>query len=178
VVIDQSDLPRNLRNLANRKATPGKPPTDRSVVTQAAQLGFLRRGNTKKGTRGRQAVDRATRLSRRQRRPDVSAREALGHRSKKNRPAQISLMVADPPRFIIIETFNRTDLHRAGRYDHLVNLLAARRIAPSAFERRVNSWRPIAGERFLADPEAVLTLLDRLRAEDRETFVYDSGRSS
>lgn len=178
MVLRQSDLLKDLRRLANRKGARGKPPTDRSTLTAAAQSGILTRSNTKKGTRGRQAVDRVERIRRKQRRPDLSASEALGHRAKRERPAQISLMVEDPPRFIIIETDLQLDLRRAGYYDHLVNLLASGQMAPSEFRRRVSSWRPIAGERFLSDPDAVLALLDQLRAEDRETFVYDSGRSS
>ena len=177
MAVDQSDLPPNLRNLANRKATFGKPPTDRSVLTEAAQLGFLRRGNTKKGTRGRQAAERATRLRARQRHPELSARQALGHPKSTDRPPVISIFVADPPRQVVLEGPSRADLSRAAKYDNAVSELARGRLAPDSFRRRFSAWRPIAGYTLLADPDAVLALLDLLRTADREPFILDSGRT-
>lgn len=86
-------------------------------------------------------------------------------------------MVDDPPRFIIVEGLIYRDLKRAGRYDSLVGKLQEHRITPAEFRRRIRSWRPIAGFRFLSDPNAVLALLDERRASDQEVFVYSSGRA-
>jgi hypothetical protein len=87
-------------------------------------------------------------------------------------------MVDDPPRFLILEGLNRRNLSRAGKHADLIQKLDQGRLEPSAFKRRVGSWRPIVGCHFLSDPDAVLYLLQQRRAEDREVFVYDSGRSS
>ena len=87
------------------------------------------------------------------------------------------MLVDDPPRFVILEGLNRRDLSRAGRYGDLVQKLEAGRILPKDFRTRVRRWRPVAGFHFLADPDAVLLLMDQRRASDREVFVYDSGRS-
>jgi hypothetical protein len=38
--------------------------------------------------------------------------------------------------------------------------------------------RPFRGEHFASNPNAVLARLDQLRAADRETFVYRSGRAA
>jgi len=177
MVVPSSELPPDLRRLANRKGIPRRPPTDRSRLNDAARIGLLTSDNTKKGTRGRQAVDRVTRLKREAQHPDLTARQALGHRSPSDTPSQISLMVDDPPRFVIIEGLLRRDLRRAGRYDSLVGKLEEHRITPAEFRRRVRSWRPIAGFRFLSDPDAVLALLEERRASDQEVFVYSSGRA-
>lgn len=171
------DLPLDLRRLANQKGVPRRPPTDRSRLIDAARRGILTSGNTKKGTRGRQAVDRITRLKREAQHPELTARQALGHRSPSDTPSQISLMVDDPPRFIVVEGLTYRDLKRAGRYDSLVGKLQEHRITPTEFRRRIRSWRPIAGFRFLSDPDAVLAVLDERRASDQEVFVYSSGRA-
>jgi hypothetical protein len=42
----------------------------------------------------------------------------------------------------------------------------------------VRGWRPIVGERFLSDPDAVLALLEDRRASDLEVFYYESGRAA
>jgi hypothetical protein len=49
---------------------------------------------------------------------------------------------------------------------------------PSEYRRRVSGWKPIVGHRFLADPDAVLAIVEQLRSEDRETFWYDPGRGT
>lgn len=67
---------------------------------------------------------------------------------------------------------------RAGRYADLVGKLDTGRISPIEFRRRVGRWRPIIGERFLNEPDAVLRLLDERRAQDLETFVYERGHST
>jgi len=143
-----------------------------------ARRGELTRGTTRPGTPERQAVDRITYLRRRESRPDLTARQALGHPSSKDKAPKISLMVDDPPRFVILEGLNRADLRRAGRYDHYVQQLDTGRITGASFQRRIRTWRPIAGYRFLADPDAVLAILENLRATDHEVFVYESGRAT
>jgi hypothetical protein len=64
-----------------------------------AEAGELTRSNTRKGTPQRQAVDRVTYLRRKQARPDVSAREALGGRP--TRPRVVGL--SDEDRLLIAE---------------------------------------------------------------------------
>jgi hypothetical protein len=86
-------------------------------------------------------------------------------------------MVDDPPRFVVIEGLARRDVRRAARYDSLVRQLDHGQMLGVSFQRRVQGWRPIAGYTFLADSDAVLTLLEERRANDVELFVYDSGRA-
>jgi hypothetical protein len=144
----------------------------------AAQRGELTNANTAKGTPERRAVDRVKYLRRRAAQPELTARQALGHPKPGDVLPQISLMIGAPPRFVIIEALSRRDLRRAGRYDHLVRQLDEGRISPAAFQRRVRGWRPIVGERFLSDPDAVLALLEDRRASDLEVFYYESGRAA
>jgi hypothetical protein len=143
-----------------------------------ARVGGLRRSNTTVGTPERRAVDRVIYVRRRERYSELTARQALGHPALTDTLSTISLMVDDPPRFVIVEGLIRRDLRRAGRYDHLVRQLDEGRLSPVVFRRRVRSWRPIAGMQFLADPDAVLALLEERRAGDLEVFVYDSGRAT
>jgi len=89
----------------------------------------------------------------------------------------MSLMVDSPPRYLILEDLSRRELSRAGRYGDLVAKLDRGRITPAVFRRRVRSWRPIAGYSFLSNSDAVLALIEQRRANDREIFYYDSGRS-
>jgi hypothetical protein len=155
-------------------------PTHRNIppnLVKKAQSGKFTRSNTAPGTPERQAVDRVAYLRRRARHPELTARQATGHFKPPQNPPRISLMVSEPPRFIVLEGLGRRDLSRAGRYNDLVHKLDTGRPSPAAFSRRVRSWRPIEGFKFLADPDAVLALLDLRRAGDREIFVYESGRS-
>ena len=103
--------------------------------------------------------------------------QATGHYAHPERPPRISLMVGEPPRFLILEGLSRSQLRRAGRYGDLVSKLEVGRIGAATFRRRVRAWRPLEGYTFLSDPDAVLALLESRRAHDREVFVYDSGRS-
>jgi hypothetical protein len=140
--------------------------------------GEFTKSNTEKGTPERRAVDRHQYLKRRAAHPDLSARQALGHPKPEDVHPTISLMVDDPPRFIVIETDNRRDLKRAARYDNLVSQLASGRLSPAAFRRWVGSWRPIADHHFLSDPDVVLAIIEARRAGEQELFVYSSGRAS
>jgi hypothetical protein len=143
-----------------------------------ARLGELSRRNTSPGTPERHAVNRIEYMRRRALHVDRSAREATGHHRELPAPLQMSVLVGDPPRFIVVESLSRRDRSRAGRYGDLVGKLDAGRNSPAEFRRRVGRWRPIIGERFLSDPDAVLRLLDERRAQDLETFVYERGRSA
>ncbi len=147
------------------------------ALLRRARYKELRRSNTVKGSIEQAAVNRITYLRRRAAHPELTARQALGHPAAGDRPPQISLMVDNPPRWIITEALNRRDLTRAGRYDNLVSQLDTGRLSHNAFRRRVSSWRPIAGLRFLSDPDAVLAILQELRASDQMVFHYESGRS-
>jgi hypothetical protein len=142
-----------------------------------AQRRQLTRRNTEPGTPERRAVDRITYLRRVERNLGLSAREALGHPKPGYRPAQISFFAEGPPRRIVIEGLSRRDVRRAARYGAFVSNLANGRISPAEFRRRIRTWRPIAGFRFLSDPDAVLALIEELRAADIEPFYYEAGRS-
>jgi hypothetical protein len=137
----------------------------------------LTRSNTQPGTPERQAVDRLIYLRRRDRRPGRTARQALGHPRSIDQPARISFFADNPPRRVVIEGLARREVRRAARYDALVSNLAQGTLSPTEFRRRVRSWKPIAGFRFLSDPDGALALVDELRTADREIFVYESGRS-
>jgi hypothetical protein len=106
----------------------------------------------------------------------LTPRQALGHPKPGYRPAQISFLAQGPPRRVVVEGLNRRDVSRAARYEAFVSNLANGRLALAEFRRRISSWRPIAGFRFLSDPAAVLALLGELRASDIEPFYYEPGR--
>jgi hypothetical protein len=86
--------------------------------------------------------------------------------------------VDDPPRSVVLGGLHRRDRVRAARYAALSSNLVQGRISPAAFRRRVSRWAPIAGHRFLADPDAVVALLEQQRAADQETFIYRTGRAA
>jgi hypothetical protein len=88
------------------------------------------------------------------------------------------VLVDDPPRFVVIQSPTRGEVRRAGTYQSLTAQLRSGRISPTAFRRRVSRWAPIAGHGFLADPDAVLAIIEARRAADDELFIYQSGRST
>lgn len=165
-------LPRDLRRRANRAATPRKRPPDNLIA--AAQRGLLTRSNTKPGTRGRQAADAVTYRARvADRAPGETARRRLGVvPTERSMPA----MFDSPPRWVDLDNLSRAEARRLGRYWHLVKELSAGRLSPLTFQRRVSSWRPLRGERLLADPTAAFALLEVRRAGDEELFYYERGR--
>jgi hypothetical protein len=164
---------------ADRKAIPRKSPKDDSRLVQAARAGILTKDNTKRGTRGRQAVDRITYLRRKEARPELPAREALGHERPEVRSGRtISVLLDRPEPFVVLEAASRREASRAGRYDSLTGQLAAGRVTPERFRQMVSAWRPIRGERFLADPDRVLAVMEARRAGEEELFVYRSGRAA
>ena len=165
-------LPRDLRRKADRAATPRKRPPDDLIA--AAQRGLLTRSNTKPGTKGRQAADVVTYRARvADRAPGETARQRLGVvPTERSMPA----LFDEPPRWEDLDGLSRLEARRLGRYWHLVKELSAGRLSPLTFQRRVSSWRPLRGERLLADPTAVFALLEVRRAGDQELFFYERGR--
>ncbi len=79
---------------------------------------------------------------------------------------------------MVLEAATRREAIRAGRYENLTGQLAAGRISPKRFQERISNWRPIRGERFLADPNRVLAVLEVRRAGEMDLFVYSSGRAT
>ena len=175
-------IARGLRSAGNRKGAYRKPPGDDSKLVQAALRGEITAGDFDSGTKGYQAVGRAGYLRSRAKRPELSAREATGHRVSGSRPTVTSFFTDLPPRLITLEGVRRIDVQRGGKYMAAVkNLGEARKSGNSKavaedFERRIARWRPIAGYPLLSDPEAVLAVAERVATEDAEV-IFDSGRS-
>ena len=179
-------LSSSLRRSANRSVGPrGQAPSRR--LRDAADAGLLTRSNTRPGTAGRRAADAATYRRRRLAEPDLSAREALGHRPADAPTTKASFYTVDPPRMVTVEGVSLRDVHRAARYMGEVGALLddfreasgdAGRVARvrRAFERKVSRRAPIAGLPFLADADAVVALADLVRAGE-VPIVFDSGRS-
>lgn len=167
-------VPASLRRSANRAAIPKRDAPD--SLLDAARAGILTRNTVKKGTRGAQAVYYVEHERQRTRHPELSAREAMGHeRPQVVEARQISILTED--RFVILERATRGEARRAGRYASLVSNLQQGKMPPTAFERRMRSWKPIRGHRFLSDPQAVLAIVESRRAAEQDTFFYRSGRS-
>jgi hypothetical protein len=163
------------------------PPRERDAdLLRRARQGDLRRSNTLPGTPERSAVDRATYERRGARHPELTVRQALGHQASGDVAPTLSLFTGDPPgpRLIVIEGASRRDARRAGLYMHATRqLLDDLRYGPQdaetirrTFNRRFARWRPVAGFTLLADADAVIALVDELRAGEEEV-VFDSGRS-
>jgi hypothetical protein len=185
VATPRSPLPRSLRRAAARRGAPSP------MVREAAAAGVLTRGNTRPGSAGRRAVDRATYLRRRAAEPDLTAREALGHRVAGSRTRTATFFISTPaPRRITVagEAVTLRDVQRAGRYMGGVGaLLAQLALAagrPAEVARIKRSWEarmrrraPIAGHPVLADADAAILLADELRNEGDAGLVFDSGRS-
>ncbi|MGP0108118.1 MAG: hypothetical protein ACLPR9_04515 [Acidimicrobiales bacterium] len=171
-------LPRSLRRSADRPAVPRGHPPQR--LLDAAEVGLLTRRNTSPGTAGRQAADRATYLSRAsRRRPGENVREALGHERPSVRAgAEISVLLDRPDPWTVLEAPTRLEKTRAARYDALVSNLVQGKISSRAFRRRVDSWVPIRGERWLSDADRVMAVLEGRRAAGEDLFIYRSGRAA
>ena len=93
----------------------------------AARSGVLTKTNTAKGTRGRQAVDRAKGYEPRVvRHPELTARQAAGHEAPGDVAPTLSLFTGDPPgpRLVVIEGASRRDTRRAGIYMQATRQLA------------------------------------------------------
>ena len=184
-----ADLPRSLRRAAARRLPArGRPPSP--TVQAAADAGLLTRANTAPGTAGRRAVDRATYRRRRSAEPELSAREAAGHRVAGTRTRVATFFTDGPPRLITISDPSVTlrDVRRAGAYMGDVGALLAdlSRASgrPSEIARVKRAWgarmrrrAPIAGYRVLATADAAIALADELRGDEDESLKFDSGRS-
>jgi hypothetical protein len=106
-------------------------------------------------------------------------RAQVGHEPAAVREGRaITAFVGPDARFVEFRSLSRAEVRRLGRYDQAVHDLAGARLSPTAFGRKVSSWRPIAGEHLSSDPAAVLARLDLLRAADIEPFAYRSGRAA
>lgn len=179
-------IPLSLRRAANRPAGPrGSAPSQR--LRDAADAGLLTRSNTQSGTAGRRAVDRSMYLRRRAAEPDISAREALGHRPAGAPARKTTFYTTDPPRMVTAEGVNLRDVHRGSEYMRATNALLIDLKRASGDPARVarvkrdfaRRWRrraPIAGHPFLADADAVVALAELVRTGD-VPIVFDSGRS-
>jgi len=158
---------------------PASKPHDSALLIDA-YLGALTRANTRKGSPERSAVDRVTYEKRKAKHSKLTAREALGHQRPGTVLPTISIIALDAndsPRFVVLDSVSRRDAARAGRYQHLVRSLTEGKMHPEAFRRRVSKWRPIAGHQLVADPSAILALVEERRASGAPLFVYESGRA-
>jgi hypothetical protein len=182
---------RSIRRLANRPAIPRRPPAVGTRLADAAAAGLLTRGNTRPGTRGRQAADAEYRRQQAMAHPELPARERLGHRVAGSRERTASFYTStDGPRFVRVEgaDVSLCDVRRAGTYMGAIGALMRGRYhtpggvhltgaaADRHFERRFSRWQAIAGLAVVSDPEAVRALAEQQRATD-EDIVFDSGRS-
>jgi hypothetical protein len=123
----------------------------------------------RRAERARDAYERGEHLSSAQR----------GHEPREIRSGRaVSAFFGPNADFVVVDGLDRAEVRRMARYDALVGQLAAGRVTPSEFRRRVESWRPIASRQLTSDPSAVLARLERLRAADLEVFAYASGRAS
>jgi hypothetical protein len=105
--------------------------------------------------------------------------EQRGHEPAEVRAGRtISALFGDDASYREVSHLNRAETARLARYNGLVGQLAQGQISPAEFERRVRSWRPVAGERLASNPEAVLARLEQRRAEDAELVYYVSGRTA
>jgi hypothetical protein len=174
---DQSRVPPDLRPAGNRKATRRKPPAEGTKTAQAARAGIWTRGNTKEGTLARQAADHVAYQGRtrgkggRVERPSriergLSARQAAGH----DVPTATRRYLNSAGELREIEA-TRGETRRIARYDALVSNLAQGNVTPEAFAKRVGSWEPIRGERFLSDPAAALAKAEELKAAGESLWI-------
>lgn len=144
----------------------------------AARRGELKRSNTAPGTPERQAADRIMYLRRLQKHPEESARKALGHRKPSGK---ISTLLDGPPEYILLENATRMEMRRAGRYDYWLRQMLNGEMGPNkeagekAFERKIKSWKPIRGRRFLADPREIFKIIDERIAAGLPLFEYEKG---
>lgn len=180
MVARRPNLPRSLRRSASRPARKGRQPPDRLIA--AAEAGLLTRHNVAPGTRGAQAVNAVyyqRRTSPLNRKPGQTVREQAGHETAEVREQRsISVLYDRPQPYEVLEGLTRGEIRRAGRYNALVDQLAAGQLSPQAFRRRVSGWAPLRGERLLSDPDRVLAVLEARRASGLEIFRVTSGQAA
>lgn len=167
-------LPLRLARLAASPAPARQAPP--KALIDAALAGKLTRANTVQGTAGRQAALRAEYVTRLARHPGVTARRAVGHRPAPVGMKMSALIDGQRP-FNVFDTVTRSEARRIARYDALTSNLLQGKISSREFRRRVGHWRPIRGERFLADPDVVIATLDERRQVGDDVFVYERGKS-
>ena len=148
----------------------------------SVDAGLLTKNNTKPGTAGRRAVDRVAysrRTSPFRLKPGETLREATGHgRPEFQATSEVSVYFDRPDPWAVLDAPTRLEKRRAGRYASLQAQLAAGKISHRHFQRRVESWAPIRGQRLLADPERVLAAIEARRAADEPTFWSRPGKAA
>lgn len=139
---------------------------------RAVREGLLPRSFAKAhpGTVGARAIRRVEYLERRAAHPELSARQALGHRPPPP-PAAMSAILRGRG-FVVIEAPTRSERSRIGRYDSLTGQLRNEQLSPDAFRRRVRRWRPIRGEHFEENPTVVLAILASRADAGESLFIY------
>jgi hypothetical protein len=178
IMLTPRKLSGSLRSAANHKAKPGQ--SADPVLLAAVRGGDLTRGNTRKGTEGRRAVDRAVYLKRiAGLRPGETIAEAAGHDKPQVRSGRsITALIAGRPGLATVEAPTRGEASRIARWNNLVGKLASGAVTPAQFERRVSGWKPVAGQNLESDPGRVLAEIEALRASDTAIFQYSSGRAA
>jgi hypothetical protein len=107
------------------------------------------------------------------------SRERAGHEPATVRAGRtMSAFVGPDVVYVEFSGLSRAEATRLGRYNSLVRRLQDGQISRGEFLRIASGWRPVAGQRLSANPEAVLARLEVLRAEDVEVFRYRSGRAT
>ena len=79
------------------------------------------------------------------------------------RTNRVVVFLDDPPRAVDVRV-DDADAQVAARYAEWTRQLAEGTIRPKWFRAQVATWEPVAGLRLLADPEAVLALIEQERA--------------
>jgi hypothetical protein len=108
---------------------------------------------------------------------DLSARQATGHPASGDRPPTGTLIAwtVEGAQQVRLEGLSRSDLRRAGQYEHALGDLSDGLITPRDFRRRFRRWKLVGGQRLVADPDAALAAADEARAAGEEV-IFNSGR--
>jgi len=123
-------------------------------------------------------VDREIYERRRAKRPQLTVRQAVGHRPREASAPSIVALVDHPDggvgyrRFAGLRPMER---RRVGRHDALVGQLIAGRISAAAFRRRVRRWAPVGGFKLASDPGAVISAVTERRAAGEPLGPYPEG---
>ena len=78
-------------------------------------------------------------------------------------PRRMSTLLAQPARLAVIEDVTARDARRLARYETLTRALVCGEITPRTFCQTVRKWAPFHEFHFLADPEAVIAILEERR---------------
>lgn len=187
----RTEFPPSLRSAANLRATRGRPPRPGTKLYEAAAAGILTDANTRKGSRGRQAVDAVAYRTRRAARPTTTAREALGHAPPGSEAPRASFFAKREEggdiQLLVNVVVRRADVSRIAKHDSALRRTASGRYEPGAFRRRFGRFRPVvvlepeewAGRWVLVadvDADQAAALVGLGRDEGVEDWI-DSGRS-